>query len=164
MQSIFLSLTEAEYKGKALVIAGDGRYYNDVAIQVIIRMAAANGVREIYVGVDGIISTPAASALIRSLNESQEDYCVGGVLLTASHNPGGEDEDFGIKFNSKNGGPALESLTNKIYDHSKVISQYKLIEAPYFNISNVAVHELGKVEGYDHSVTVHVVDTTESYV
>ncbi len=86
------------------------------------------------------------------------------MLLTASHNPGGEDEDFGIKFNSKNGGPALESLTNKIYDHSKVISQYKIIEAPSLNISNVAVHDLGKIEGYDHSVTVHVVDTTESYV
>ena len=65
VQSIFLSLSESEYKGKALVIAGDGRYYNDVAIQIIIKMAAANGVREIYVGVDGIISTPAASALIR---------------------------------------------------------------------------------------------------
>ena len=89
---------------------------------------------------------------------------MGGVLLTASHNPGGEDEDFGIKFNSKNGGPALESLTNKIYDHSKVISQYKIIEAPSLNISHVAVHDLGKIDGYDHSVTVHVVDTTESYV
>ena len=68
VQSIFLSLAESDYKGKALVIAGDGRYYNDVAIQVIIKMAAANGVREIYVGLDGIISTPAASALIRELN------------------------------------------------------------------------------------------------
>jgi len=77
-------------------------------------MAAANGVREIYVGLNGLISTPAASAIIRKLNKdhNDENYCVGGILLTASHNPGGEDEDFGIKFNSKNGGPALESLTN----------------------------------------------------
>jgi len=75
-------------------------------------MAAANGVKDIYVGQDGIISTPAASAIIRLLNKEDENYCVGGILLTASHNPGGPDEDFGIKFNSKNGGPALESLTN----------------------------------------------------
>jgi phosphoglucomutase len=87
-------------------------------------MAAANGVREIYVGLDGLVSTPAASAIIRKLNKDHgdENYCVGGILLTASHNPGGEDEDFGIKFNSKNGGPALESLTNKIFEHSKVIT------------------------------------------
>jgi phosphoglucomutase len=78
----------------------------------IIKMAAANGVKDIYVGQDGIISTPAASAIIRLLNKDEENYCVGGILLTASHNPGGPEEDFGIKFNSKNGGPALESLTN----------------------------------------------------
>ena len=89
---------------------------------------------------------------------------MGGVLLTASHNPGGEDEDFGIKFNSKNGGPALESLTNKIYEHSKVITQYKTSDFAPINITSVAVHKLGKVEGYDHSLTVHVVDSTESYV
>lgn len=91
-------------------------------------MAAANGVKDVYVGLNGIISTPAASALIRKLNKDHgEDYCFGGVLLTASHNPGGEDEDFGIKFNSKNGGPALESLTNKIFDHSKVIKNYRTV-------------------------------------
>ena len=108
-------------------------------------MAAANGVKDIYVGIDGLISTPAASAIIRKLNEGKEDYCVGGILLTASHNPGGEDEDFGIKFNSKNGGPALESLTNKIYEHSKVINQYKSIEFSSLDISKVAVHNIGNV-------------------
>jgi phosphoglucomutase len=142
VQSIFLSLTEEDYRGHALVIAGDGRFYNDVATQIIIKMAAANGVKDIYVGLNGLISTPCASGLIRKLNKDHgENYCVGGVLLTASHNPGGEDEDFGIKFNSKNGGPALESLTNKIFDHSKVIKSYKTVELPHpVDISKVAVH------------------------
>ena len=77
-------------------------------------------------GQHGIISTPAASAIVRKLNKDHgDDYCVGAILLTASHNPGGEDEDFGIKFNSKNGGPALESLTNKIFEHSKTITHLK---------------------------------------
>lgn len=131
VQSIFLSLEESEFQGKALVIAGDGRFYNDVATQLIIKMAAANGVRHVYVGQGGLLSTPAASALIRKLNADHgEDYCVGGVLLTASHNPGGEEEDFGIKFNSKNGGPALESLTDKIFLHTKGITTYKRAELP----------------------------------
>lgn len=130
VQSIFLSLKEEEYRGHALVIAGDGRYYNDVAIQIIVNMAAANGVKDIYVGLGGIISTPAASGIVRKLNAKHgEDYCVGAILLTASHNPGGEDEDFGIKFNSKNGGPAVESLTNKIFDHSLAIKSYKTLES-----------------------------------
>ena len=105
-------------------------------------MAAANGVKDIYVGLNGLISTPCASGLIRKLNkENGDNYCVGGVLLTASHNPGGEDEDFGIKFNSKNGGPALESLTNKIFDHSKIIKSYNNLELSVpVNIGKVAVH------------------------
>jgi phosphoglucomutase len=76
------------------------------------------------------MSTPACSAFIRKLNNDCPDSCVGGILLTASHNPGGEEEDFGIKFNSKNGGPALETLTNKIYDESKQITTYKLATFP----------------------------------
>jgi len=80
---------------------------------VIVNLAAAHGVSDLYIGLHGLISTPAASALIRLLNRTHgDDYCFGGILLTASHNPGGETEDFGIKFNSKNGGPALETLTN----------------------------------------------------
>ena len=148
------------------MIAGDGRYYNDVATQIIIKMAAANGVKDIYVGLNGLISTPCASGLIRKLNkEHGENYCVGGVLLTASHNPGGEDEDFGIKFNSKNGGPALESLTNKIFDHSKVIKSYKNVDLPIpVDIGKVSVYQLGQVEGFDHSVTVNVLDSTEVYI
>jgi len=110
-----------------MVIAGDGRFYNDVAIQIIIKMSAANGVGHVYVGEHGIMSTPAASAFIRKKNHDHgENYCFGGILLTASHNPGGEDEDFGIKFNSKNGGPALESFTNKVFEHTKAIKFYNI--------------------------------------
>lgn len=128
-------------------------------------MAAANGIKDIYVGLDGIISTPAASAIIRNLNKENESTCVGGILLTASHNPGGEDEDFGIKFNSKNGGPALESLTNKVYEHSKVITSYRTVDLPHeIDITKVATHQLGRVEGFEHSSTVHVVDSRVAYV
>jgi len=115
VQSIFLSLPKESFVGKSLVIAGDGRFYNDVATQVIVKIAAANGVRKVVVGQNSLMSTPAISAMVRNLNESEPESCVGAVLLTASHNPGGPTEDFGIKFNSKNGGPAQESLTNEIY-------------------------------------------------
>jgi phosphoglucomutase len=129
VQSIFLSLSKEEYVGRTLVIAGDGRFYNDVAIQIIINMAVANGIKDLYIGLNGLISTPAASAIIRKLNKENGDgYCVGSILLTASHNPGGESEDFGIKFNSKNGGPAIESFTNQIYEHSKIITSYATLE------------------------------------
>jgi phosphoglucomutase len=127
VQSIFNSLEAEEYVGKQLVIAGDGRFYNDVAIQKIIRIAAANGVSDLFIGQHGWMSTPAASGFIRNLNQVEENSCVGGILLTASHNPGGEDEDFGIKFNSKNGGPALEHLTNRMFDESKKITQLKRV-------------------------------------
>ncbi len=153
-----------EYKGKALVIAGDGRFYNETAIQIIVKMAAANGIKDIYIGLNGIISTPAASAIIRELNKENADYCVGGILLTASHNPGGEDEDFGIKFNTKNGGPALENLTNKIFDNSKVITKYRLVNLPSeVIITTTGTHQIGTVEGYDFPVTVQVIDSTVNY-
>ena len=90
-------------------------------------MAAANGISHIIVGINGLISTPAASGLIRHLNKDKEQ-CVGGILLTASHNPAGENEDFGIKFNSKNGGPANEALTNRIFAETTKISEYKILE------------------------------------
>jgi phosphoglucomutase len=126
VQAIFNSLSEEEYKGRSLVIAGDGRFHNDTAIQIITRIAAANGVGHVYVGQHGLMSTPAASAFIRKKNKDHgPHYCVGGILLTASHNPGGENEDFGIKFNTNTGGPALEAFTNKVYEFTKHISQYK---------------------------------------
>jgi phosphoglucomutase len=166
VQSIFLSLKEEEYVGKVLVIAGDGRFYNDVAIQIISRMAAANGVRHVIIGTNGLISTPAASALIRKLNADNGDgYCVGCILLTASHNPGGEDEDFGIKFNTKNGGPALEGLTDKIFEHTKVIKSYKTIHIDKdIDINTVASHKIGSVEGFEHDFSVEIIDSCDDYI
>ncbi|MGB7319081.1 MAG: alpha-D-glucose phosphate-specific phosphoglucomutase, partial [Planktotalea sp.] len=102
--------------GKTLIAGGDGRYFNKQAIQTILKMAAANGVREVIVGQNGILSTPAASHLIR-LNKAD-----GGFILSASHNPGGIDEDFGVKFNGQNGGPAPENLTDKIFVATETIT------------------------------------------
>ena len=116
VQSIFNSLPDI--KGSTLVIGGDGRFYNSEAIQLIISMAAANGVQKLLVGQSGILSTPAASHLIRKHN------ALGGIILSASHNPGGPEGDFGIKYNASNGGPAPESLTDEIFKQSQTISNY----------------------------------------
>ncbi len=101
--------TQTDLAGGSLVVGGDGRFYNRQAIQVILRMAAANGVSRVLVGQGGILSTPAASCLIRKYKTQ------GGIVLSASHNPGGPDEDFGIKFNVASGGPASESVTDAIF-------------------------------------------------
>ena len=113
VQSVIDSLEG--FKGKTLVIGGDGRYFNDVAIQTIIRMAAANGFGKVMVGQGGILSTPAASHIIRKYK------AFGGIILSASHNPGGPHEDFGIKYNASNGGPAPEKLTDAIFAKTKSI-------------------------------------------
>lgn len=111
VQSIFNSLDDIE--GKTLVVGGDGRYYNDVAIQIIVRMAAANGFAKIIVGQNGIFSTPAVSCVIRKYE------AFGGIVLSASHNPGGPKGDFGIKYNVSNGGPAPEKITDRIFSETK---------------------------------------------
>ncbi|MGR9085864.1 MAG: alpha-D-glucose phosphate-specific phosphoglucomutase [Gammaproteobacteria bacterium] len=118
VQSIFDSLEG--YTGKTLVLGGDGRYFNREAIQIIIKMAAANGFGELIIGQGGLLSTPAASHIIRKY------HAFGGLVLSASHNPGGPDEDFGIKYNVGNGGPAPEKNTNAFYQHSQSISSYKI--------------------------------------
>lgn len=129
VQSIFNALPKDEYTGKAMVVSGDGRYHNDVATQVIIQIAVSNGCKDLYIGQYCLLSTPAVSAMIRKLNEDKgADYCFGGIVLSASHNPGGPDEDFGIKFNGKNGGPSLENVTEEIFEHTKKITQYTLLE------------------------------------
>lgn len=100
-----------------MVVSGDGRYHNDVATQTIIQIAFSNGVRKVYVGQYCLLSTPAVSSYIRRLNSEKGDgYCFGGIVLSASHNPGGPDEDFGIKFNGANGAPSAESVTNEIFE------------------------------------------------
>ena len=118
VQSIFHVATEL--KGSLLILGGDGRYYNSHAIQTILKMAAANGIKHVMVGENGLLSTPAVSCLIRKYNAA------GGIILSASHNPGGPDGDFGIKFNISNGGPAPTSFTDATYEFSKEIKQYKI--------------------------------------
>jgi phosphoglucomutase len=136
--------------GKTLIIGGDGRYFNKPAIQTILKMAAANGVAKAMVGQDGILSTPAASHLIR-LNNAD-----GGFILSASHNPGGIDEDFGVKFNAQNGGPAPETLTDKIFAATTVITQYLIADQGDVDLGAIGTTQLGDMQ-------VQIVDPVESY-
>jgi phosphoglucomutase len=122
IQSVFDSLDG--FKGKTLVIGGDGRYYNREVIQTAVKMAAANGFGKVLVGKGGILSTPAASNIIRKYG------AFGGLILSASHNPGGPKEDFGIKYNIGNGGPAPEKVTDAIFARTKVIDRYQTVDAP----------------------------------
>jgi phosphoglucomutase len=122
VQSIFDSLEG--FRGATLVVGGDGRFFNDTAIQTIIRMAAANGFGRVLVGQNGILSTPAASCVIR------KRAAFGGIILSASHNPGGPDGDFGIKYNTGNGGPAPEKITEAIYANTQTIERWLSVDAP----------------------------------
>lgn len=137
-------------QGKRFVVGGDGRYFNRDAIQTILRMAAANGAAEVIVGKDGILSTPAVSHLIR-LNKTD-----GGFILSASHNPGGIDEDFGLKFNAANGGPAPEALTEKMYAATTTMTAYKTLDTDDIDLGQIGEAQLGAMK-------VHVVDPVESY-
>ena len=147
VQSIFDVVQAA---GKTFVLGGDGRYFNDRAAQVILRMAAANGAARVIVGRDAILSTPAASHLIR-LNKTD-----GGILMSASHNPGGPEEDFGVKFNTANGGPAPEAVTEAIYARSTRIGQYHIWEGQDLDLSRMGRQKLG-------DMVVDVVDPVADY-
>ncbi|MEM9450880.1 MAG: alpha-D-glucose phosphate-specific phosphoglucomutase [Cyanobacteria bacterium P01_E01_bin.6] len=149
VQSIFDSLED--YQGQTLVVGGDGRFYNKTAIQIILKMAAANGFGRVLVGQDGILSTPAASCLIRKYE------AFGGIILSASHNPGGSDGDFGIKYNIGNGGPAPEKVTQAMYARSQVIDTYKMLDAPEIDLSVLGSVTLG-------NLTVEVIDSVADYV
>jgi phosphoglucomutase len=124
VQSIFLAHEKADFENKSLVIGGDGRFYNNVAINIIIKISAANGIKKIIVAENGIMSTPAVSLLVRTQPEGE---CFGAIILTASHNPGGEHEDLGIKFNNNAGAPAPEAVTARMFKSSKEITEYKTI-------------------------------------
>ena len=126
IQAIFDSIAA---KGSTLVIGGDGRYFSPETVQTILKIGSANGVENFIVGKDAILSTPAASNVIRKYKAT------GGILLTASHNPGGPDADFGIKYNVSNGGPAPENITNQIYEKTKTITSYKVLNAPVVSSS-----------------------------
>ena len=148
VQAIFDSIPER--KGATLVVGGDGRYYNLQAIQVILKMAAANEFNKVIVGQNGILSTPAASAIIRKHN------AIGGIILSASHNPGGADGDFGIKFNTSNGGPAPAKITNKIFTYSKNIFRYLIVDANDISLDDCDQHLIGKTQ-------IDVIDSVSDY-
>ncbi|MBE9610235.1 alpha-D-glucose phosphate-specific phosphoglucomutase [Chitinilyticum piscinae] len=138
VQAIFDSVPELN--GGVLVVGGDGRYYNRTAIQTILKMAAANGVAKVLVGKGGILSTPAASCVIRKYG------AVGGIVLSASHNPGGPDGDFGIKYNISNGGPAPEAVTEAIYARTQTITEYQLADAADYNLDTLGEGELAGMQ------------------
>ncbi len=136
--------------GSTLVLGGDGRYYNREAIQVILRMAAANGIGTVLVGQGGILSTPAASAVIRKYKS------FGGLILSASHNPGGPEGDFGIKYNTANGGPAPEKITDAIFARSRALSSYRIVDAPDVTLDRPGVYRMG-------GMNVEVIDPVADY-
>lgn len=148
VQAIFDSLEG--YEGATLVIGGDGRYYNDVVIQKAIRMAAANGFGRVLVGQGGILSTPAASHIIR------HHKAFGGIILSASHNPGGPEGDFGIKYNAGNGGPAAEKITEAVFARSRVIDRYFTVEAPDVDLKRIGTADVG-------GMRVEVIDPVADY-
>src|SRR3954454_6842914 len=140
VQSIFDALPEAvgeSAAGKTLVLGGDGRFFNAEALQIILRMMAGNGVARVLVGRGAFLSPPAASAVIR------KHRAFGGIILSASHNPGGPDGDFGIKYNTANGGPAPERVTEAIYRHSQQITAYRTIEVSPLPLDRLGETKLG---------------------
>ena len=148
VQSIFDSI--AAPHGATLVLGGDGRFYNRTAIQTILKMAAANGFGKVMVGQGGILSTPAASCVIRKYKT------FGGLILSASHNPGGPEGDFGIKFNGSNGGPATETVTEAIFTRSKSITGYRILDAAEVALDTPGTATLGDMQ-------VEVIDPVNDY-
>ena len=148
VQAIFSSLEESD--NKSLVIGGDGRYFNREATQIIVKIAIANGFTDFIIGQGGLLSTPAASHLIRKYNAR------GGLILSASHNPGGPDEDFGIKYNISNGGPAPEQYTDAFYEYSKNITEYHTAD-----IADIDLNTLG--EQQIEQVNIRIIDPVDDY-
>lgn len=148
VQSVFDSLEG--FKGKTLVIGGDGRYFNLEAIQTIIKIAAANGFGKALVGQGGLLSTPAASHVIR------HHKAFGGLILSASHNPGGPDGDFGIKYNVGNGGPAPEKITDAVFARTKVIDRYLISDAPDVDLATIGTQNCD-------GMSVEIIDPVSDY-
>ena len=136
--------------GQTLVLGGDGRYYNRTAVQTILKLAAANGVARVLLGKGGILSTPAVSAVIR------RHQAFGGIVLSASHNPGGPDGDFGIKYNASNGGPAPEKLTEAVYARTQTLSQLHISDAPDIPIDTLGAQRVEQMQ-------VDVIDPVADY-
>ncbi|KAL5746194.1 hypothetical protein ACOSP7_027340 [Xanthoceras sorbifolium] len=151
IQALFNSLPPEDYKNGLLVLGGDGRYFNLEAAQIIIKIAAGNGVGKILVGRDGVMSTPAVSAVIRKQKAN------GGFIMSASHNPGGPEYDWGIKFNYSSGQPAPESITDKIYGNTLSISEIVMADIPDVDLSSLGVTKYG-------NFSVEVVDPVSDYL
>lgn len=149
IQAVFDAIPQNEKD--TIVVGGDGRYFLNTAIQIIIKMAPANGVQKLVIAQNGLMSTPAVSAIIRKLKAN------GGIILTASHNPGGPQADFGIKYNISNGGPAPEGVTDKIFQNTKIISKYHIADLPEVDLSKIGEIKLGSFE-------VSIIDSVENYV
>ena len=148
VQSIFNGINGVQ--GKVLVLGGDGRFFNTEAVQIILKMAAASGAAKVLVGQGGLLSTPAASHLIR-LHQAD-----GGVILSASHNPGGIQGDFGVKFNTANGGPAPETVTDAIYGATRTIEEYLILDSPDLDLSTTGALNLA-------GTLIEIVDPVEDY-
>ncbi|MDX5333673.1 MAG: alpha-D-glucose phosphate-specific phosphoglucomutase [Gammaproteobacteria bacterium] len=148
VQAIFNTLENTQ--GMTLVLGGDGRYYNREAIQIILRIAAANGVGRVLLGRGGLLSTPAASCIIRKYGAD------GGIILSASHNPGGPEGDFGIKYNTANGGPAPEKLTEAIYAETQRIQGYRIVDPRHVELDSLGEQQLGEMR-------IEVIDPVADY-
>lgn len=138
------------FQGRTLVVGGDGRYHNRAAVQTILKMAAANGFGRMLVGRGGLLSTPAASCVIR------KHEAFGGIILSASHNPGGPGGDFGIKYNVTNGGPAPEKVTEAIYRRTQTIAEHRILDALDVSLDQCGSTRLG-------DAVVEVIDPVADY-
>jgi len=165
VQATFDAIVETgqDLSDGTLLIGGDGRYFNNKAIDMIVQMGAANGVKRFWIGKDGLLSTPAISAIIRERNPTwQKPF--GAFILTASHNPGGPDEDFGIKYNCSNGGPAPEKLTSLIHENTTTISSYSICpNLPSIDITILHQTTITATDKSD-SISIEVIDSTETHV
>lgn len=148
VQSIFNVINPA---GKTYVIGGDGRFYNEIAIQKLIKMAAANGVKKLIVGQNGYLSTPASSNIIL------KNHTDGGFVLTASHNPGGPNGDFGIKFATETGGQCSNTISNQIFEQTKNINEYKILHIDDIKLDTIGTQDI-------NGMTVEVIDPIKDYV
>ncbi|MDB5960010.1 MAG: alpha-D-glucose phosphate-specific phosphoglucomutase, partial [Massilia sp.] len=148
VEAVFNTLGDCH--GKTLVVGGDGRYFNRTAVGVILRMAAAHGFGKVLVGQHGILSTPAVSCVIR------KHGAFGGLILSASHNPGGPDGDFGIKYNGENGGPAPEKFTEAVYIATESLAVYRIVDAPAPDVDSIGVFDF---EG----MQIEVIDSVADY-
>jgi phosphoglucomutase len=148
VQCLFNSIPELI--GGTLVLGGDGRYFNKEAIQKIVGMASANGVSKVILGCDGLLSTPAVSCIIRKYKAD------AGIVLSASHNPGGIEGDFGIKLNGSNGGPVSEQITNKIYEQTKLIKNYKIVQDVQINLNILGLFDF-------MGMTIEIIDSVNDY-